>query len=307
MFRVQLSLKYITATSTRIRTPRQSRKGLSPGSRIVTAQNSLTTEDSCGARHIMIPSILSIIFVVVALCLALIVALAVRYVTTASIEMDYPEIGAMKALGLRGRQIRTVLMLHFGLLTAAGATLGRSFRWALRQSHTRFSRNERNSAGTIPISPVPIGVSFSVVCLSMITVWVATRVVTRVSPVAAARDQARPHRNRRTPRLTLPSLSKLPLGLRLAVRQVTANVGQYMALAFSCAVFAFMVLTISALALQFGQVRTVTNSLGLPRSDLVITVGNPGPSAADQVRALATNSAPTTLWNMVSSYDQLNV
>lgn len=133
--------------------------------------------------------IMAAVIVLISLLLIAISALCLRFTLTTTIEEDYREIGVMKAIGISGRDIRSIYMLKYVAMAAVASMLGyiiSSFAGNL------FTANISLYMGTAPKTIwnriLPALGAFAVFIIVMAFCRLVLRRFRKISAVEALRD-----------------------------------------------------------------------------------------------------------------------
>ena len=163
----------------------------------------------------------------VAILLAVVAALVLRYAFLAAMEEDLAQISVLKAIGAPPRGVKRLYLAKYSALTAGGALVGYllSIPMAAQLSDAVLLYLGKSSAGAWPIlcsiaAAVALAASMVGFC------WILLRRIDRLSAVQALRTGVSRRVRRRRHRLSLASSRRLPvdvwLGLREAFRPANA-------------------------------------------------------------------------------------
>jgi len=163
----------------------------------------------------------------VAILLAVVAALVLRYAFLAAMEEDLAQISVLKAIGAPPRGVKRLYLAKYSALTAGGALVGYllSIPMAAQLSDAVLLYLGKSSAGAWPIlcsiaAAVALAASMVGFC------WILLRRIDRLSAVQALRTGVSGRVRRRRHRLSLASSRRLPvdvwLGLREAFRPANA-------------------------------------------------------------------------------------
>ena len=132
-----------------------------------------------------------LLIAVILLVSALVVGVAflcIRFALVAKIEEDYREIGVMKAIGLRLRDIKAVYLAQYGLIAAAGSTAGFALSFVAREPLLANIRLAMGETERSALAPLVAGIAVALVFLAIVAY--VNRVLRRfatISPAQAVR------------------------------------------------------------------------------------------------------------------------
>lgn len=208
------------------------------------ADGSLTKTQSIHYTNLF-PEIIFSIFSVFLGLLLVIVLIVIRHSISTGIEMDYVNLGILKAQGFTQRKIRVLFLMQYFFAECIGVVLGMLLAVPLT-----------NVLGSVfqTISAIPAQVTISVgTCLLMISivlfllglfVLVITRRVSGVSPVRAISGG---HNEVYFDSRMKAPISKKALMPTLAFRQFTANGKRYSGTIFIVSLLVFFMMSITVL------------------------------------------------------------
>lgn len=175
--------------------------------------------------------ILAAIVGLVTLLLVGIALLCVRFTLLTTIERDYREIGVLKAIGVRGRDLRRMYSGRYLMIAVAGAAAGFIASWGLNLVLLRNVQLLMGSSGrTIPALLVGAAVSALIVAIVVAAVRRTLRRLDGVSAVQALRTGHALASGRRRPRpaQVLSAVGDRPgINVRLGLRDVLGRSGLY--------------------------------------------------------------------------------
>ena len=163
----------------------------------------------------------------VAILLAVVAALVLRYAFLAAMEEDLAQISVLKAIGAPPRGVKRLYLAKYSALTAGGALVGYllSIPMAAQLSDAVLLYLGKSSAGAWPIL-CSIAAAVALAALMVGFCWILLRRIDRLSAVQALRTGVSGRVRRRRHRLSLASSRRLPvdvwLGLREAFRPANA-------------------------------------------------------------------------------------
>ncbi|MBZ2196009.1 ABC transporter permease [Occultella gossypii] len=170
--------------------------------------------------------IISVIITLVTVLLVAIALLCVRFTLLTTLDRDYREIGVLKAIGVRDRDLRRLYTRRYLVLAAAGAVVGLIGSLALNQLLLADVLLYFGPAGrALPAFLVGAGLSALIVAVVALAVRSTLRRLQTVSPVQAIRTgEPAASASRRRPARLLSALGDRPgapvrLGLRDLLRR----------------------------------------------------------------------------------------
>nr|NLD39950.1 FtsX-like permease family protein [Actinomycetales bacterium] len=169
------------------------------------------------------------IVILVTVLLVAIALLCVRFTLLTTIEQDYGEIGVMKAVGVRSRDLRRLYLHRYLAMAVAGAAVGFATSWGLSQILLRNVRLYMGPAGrTVPSLLIGLTLCVLVVATVALAVRVTLRRLERVAPVQAVRTGTAPQRHPARPSRTLSAVGDRPgVNVRLGLRDLRGRAGLY--------------------------------------------------------------------------------
>ena len=208
------------------------------------ATGSLTREQSVHYTYLYTEIIVSILMVFL-IFLTVIVMIVMNHSIATSIEIDYINLGVLKAMGFSKGKIRTVFLLQYLLAELVGAAVGFALSVPLTSAFCDVFQpiiaipNE-NALAVLPSALILAGI----LVVSCLFILLGTRKVGQISPIRAisgGREEIY-----FDSRLKAPIFKRF-LSASLALRQLTANKRRYFGTVVIVALLTFFMLTITAL------------------------------------------------------------
>ncbi|TDE97181.1 ABC transporter permease [Occultella glacieicola] len=171
------------------------------------------------------------VVILVTVLLVAIALLCIRFTLLTTLERDYREIGVLKAIGVRDRELRRLYLRRYLVLAAIGAVIGLAGSLALSPVLLADVQRYLGPTGrTIPSLFLGLALSALIVAVVVLAVRRTLRRLATVSPVQAIRTGAPvADTARRRPARLLSALGDRPatsvrLGLRDVLRRPTLYV-----------------------------------------------------------------------------------
>ena len=222
------------------------RAELNAGCDIIRASNAATTKQYLADAIQMYSSNGTKIVFVSVIMLLLVILISMHNNIRSSIDMEYQELGILKSQGFTSRDIRMVFVLQYVLALVIGSILGLII--SVPALHYLIGL-WTNISGIVSETGVSFG-KCALVCLSVIVICIgfillATRRVSRISPVVAisgGKEEVFFDSHVKT------KIRKKPLSFFIALRQILSSVGSYIGTGLIVTMVVFFVITISILS-----------------------------------------------------------
>ena len=208
------------------------------------ANGAITREQSFHYTYLYTEIIVSILMVFL-IFLTVIVMIVMNHSIATSIEIDYVNLGVLKAMGFSKGRIRAVFLLQYLLAELVGAAVGFALSVPLTSAFCDVFQpiiaipNE-NALAILPSAAILAGI----LLVSCLFILLGTRKVGQISPIRAisgGREEIYFDSRLKAP------ISKRLLSASLALRQLTANKRRYFGTVVIVALLTFFMLTITAL------------------------------------------------------------
>ena len=233
----------------------------------------------------LFPEIIISILMVFLVFLIVIVLIVMNHSISTGIEIDYVNLGVLKAMGFSKGKIRAVFILQYLLAQFIGSAIGFGLGIPVNQIFGGVFQ---------PILAIPIenhlailqsvGILAAVLAISCLFILLSTRKVSRISPIraiAGGREE-----------IYFDSRIKAPIFKRflsssLALRQFTSNKRRYFGTIVIATVLVFFMLTITVLGDSVNS-ESATEEMGLMYTniDLIFTKPEAFDSTADDIEAI---------------------
>lgn len=215
--------------------------------------------------------------------LFLVVLIVTGHSISTGIEMDYMNLGVLKAIGFDQGKLRTVLVLEYLLAEFTGAVVGMAGSIpAIYYLNAVFIRMTGLLSSVKPAFGICTAILTAVLMLSALFIFLKTRAITKVSPVRAisgGRDSIYFHS-----RLELPVEGKA-LYERMALRQLTSNGKQYLSSMVIVAILVYFLISITVINTGMNQ-KTIETSFGVEFSDMYVGYNPKDDSTQEEMTAL---------------------
>lgn len=195
--------------------------------------------------------IISVAFIIVSICLILIAFLALRFTIIFTLNSDFREIGVMKAIGIKNRDVRKLYISKYVFMAVIGAAIGfvLSFPFEqilLREMSKSFVSVKSNLAFVNVICAVFVVLIISLFC------YRSTGKLKKFSAIDAIRSGETGERFRSKSVLKLEKRKKMPAFLYLALNDILSNPRKFliMLVTFSLCILLLMPTANSAKTLR---------------------------------------------------------
>jgi putative ABC transport system permease protein len=225
------------------------------------------------------------IILLVAVLVAVIAFLCIRFTLLAKIEDEYREIGVLKAIGMRVSQIKRCYMAKYAAMAVVGGALGFLVSLAARGPLLESIRLYYGEGGNAALA---LGVGAAgVVLVCLIIVGYVSHVLNRfkrISPAQAVRfgtmaEKAAPARRMRLATSRIPSVNVF-----LGFKDILCRKRLYVTMLATVAVAAFiMILPLNLLSTM--QAPAFVRIMGNPESNLLVNARQPLDELAAQMEA----------------------
>jgi len=223
----------------------------------------------------IVPRIVLAVLLVFSLFLLVIMVIVIRYTILASIEDDYTSFGVMKALGFKNRNITFLLLIQYLSVVLLGSVLGVVGAYIIAPPIGSYLLS---TSGILWVGNIDVLVTIILVASLLLFVGVIvllqTKQVKKVKPIEAIVTGKRGF-GKETNIVSLTDgtiFSKLPLSIRLGVKQLISGLRQYMSLLILIVIFSFMILTVLSLSNAFGTPENVSSILGYEINDIHVEI-----------------------------------
>lgn len=170
------------------------------------------------------------VLIIVSLCLILIAFLILRFTIIFTLQDDLKEIGVMKAIGLKGFDIKKVYLIKYLAITIIGVVMGLllSFPFGnimLKQSSGNILM--KSSTGNILVN---IGCSVLVVLVVLLFCYTCTRKLNKFSAIDAIRNGSTGESFKGKSRLKLKNYKSIKAPMFIALNDILCNFKRFVVL-----------------------------------------------------------------------------
>lgn len=262
----------------------------------------------CHYYTLIFTDILSAIMYVFLFLLAIVVLIVIGHSITSSIEMDYVNLGILKAMGFTKGMLQIVFVLEYMIAEVIGCLIG-----ILLSKGAIYFLNQIFVLSTGLLSEAKIDlVSVLLLLLVVLVLSVAfivfkTRKIAKITPICAIRggsDEVFFHSRAEV------GVGKRGLNLKIALRQITSNKRQYVSCFLITAVLVFFLVSITAINTSMDS-ELVETSFGGVFTDVTISYEKTPDELLDQRKAEVDKMVKqvaevSNSFETVSSYFTLN-
>ncbi|MBQ7187172.1 MAG: FtsX-like permease family protein [Ruminococcus sp.] len=250
---------------------------------------SLTLEQSKKYTGLFMDIVLDVVLGFVGLLFVIVLVIIAHSIRT-EIEMDYVNLGILKAQGFTNRKITLVIMLRYFFAELAGVILGAAAAIPIERM---LSGIFHKVTGILPDSSFAfLGTAATVggiFLLSALLILFCTRRLSRISPVRAisgGREEIY-----FSSRFTAP-ITKRGLTASIAYRSFSSAVGKYMGILFITALLTFFTVTVNVMSGAIGS-RQALENMGMFFGDISVRVTKPeGVDAIPECERIAEKYSP---------------
>jgi ABC-type lipoprotein release transport system permease subunit len=214
---------------------------------------------------LMFMQIISGIMLAFLIVLFIVILIIMGYSISTGIEINYSNLGILKAIGYPKRKLQIVFVLEYVLAELLGIVIG-----MVGSIPAIYYLNRIFVSMTGLLSPVRLAVGsclfilIIVVLISALYIFTKTKGITKISPIRAisgGRENIYFHS-----RLEIPVEGR-GLGIRIVLRQLTSNIKQYISSALIVAILVFFIITITVLSHSMDS-KTISQRFGEVYSDV---------------------------------------
>ena len=171
-------------------------------------------------RMYVMDMVVAAVLLVVSICLILISLIILRFAIVFTMKEEFSEIGVMKAIGIKSRQIRGLYAMKYAVIAVVGGIIG--FICGIPFGNMLLKKVSQNiimeNKGNLSVS---ILASLIVVGIVLLFSYLVTRKINRIKPVEAIRKGATGERFKKKSRFSLRR-GHLPTLLFLAVNDIVS-------------------------------------------------------------------------------------
>ncbi|MBK1812752.1 FtsX-like permease family protein [Clostridium sp. YIM B02505] len=170
------------------------------------------------------------VLIIVSLCLILIAFLILRFTIIFTMQDDLKEIGVMKAIGLRGFDIKKIYLIKYIAITVVGVLIGFAASFPFGNIFlNQFKGNilMESSAGNIFVN---IGCSVLIVFIVILFCYLCTRRLNKLSAIDAIRNGSNGESFKGKTRLKFKSFKKVKVPMFIALNDILCNIKRFVVL-----------------------------------------------------------------------------
>ncbi len=235
------------------------KRAINSSSHIIDFSMIAISKEESKSYTLTFTQVISGIMLVFLILLFLVVLIVIGHSISTGIEGDYTNLGVLKAVGYDKGMLRSVFILEYLLAEVIGSVLGviGSFPaiYYLKGIFIRITGLLSSSKPALGVCSLILAV---ILLISVLFVFIKTKAIVNVSPICAisgGRDSVYFHS-----RMELP-VEGNGMFLRMAFRQITSNLKQYISSAVIVAILAYFLVTITLLSTGMNE-EAIENSFG---------------------------------------------
>lgn len=259
------------------------RKSINKDSGVIDFALFTVSKEESKSISLMFAQIISGIMMAFLILLFIVILIVMGHSISTGIEMDYTNLGVLKAIGFGINKLRQVLVLEYILAELIGIILGVvGCIPAIYYLNTVFVRMTGLLSSVKPAFHICLIILAAVLLVSALFVYIKTRAIMSISPVCAisgGRDSIYFHS-----RVEIPIEGK-GLYVRMAIRQLTSNLKQYISSTAIVAILVFFLVTITLLGTSMNE-QTIEESFGAFSSDIYVGYAPKNDRSEEEVNKL---------------------
>ena len=236
--------------------------------------------------------------------LFLIVIIVVAYSISSNVEMEYTELGVMKAIGFNNKDMRLILIIQYILSGAVGCVIGLILSILLIKPVGKFLLT---STGLLWEGNLKLGICLSILVGMLVILifftFLVTRKVTKISPVRAITFGRAPVYFSSKLTIPLSKLTWMPLSLKIALKQIVSYAKHYFMLFIVVGVLVSSIISISSMDNMFRD-HDVAILFGKITSDIKISYNKENKYLEDDILEYVRNKATVTESFKLDSYNR---
>ena len=214
--------------------------------------------------------LIAAVIILISLLLNIIALLCLRFIILLTIEEDYKEIGVMKGIGIKARDIKKIYLSKYIFIALSGAVVGFLIYLASRKV---FLQNILLYTGEAPKSAVqillPLITSFMIGGVVILFSYIILRRFNKISPVEAIRMGVGTNSNFNKSRFSLAENKLLNANIFLGLRDVLLRFRLFIIL------FIVFILTTFIIIVPINFLNTIKSSefvsyMGVAESDIIM-------------------------------------
>lgn len=170
------------------------------------------------------------LLIAVGICLICIALLVLRFTLVFSIEEQYQEIGILKAIGLKNRNIKKIYLIKYFVIVVVGAVLGTLLSIPVSQVMIQsVSQNMIMASDELNLA-INIGCALSIIALVIMFCYLSTRKLNKVSAITAIRGGYTGERYHSYRGFHLSKMKYLSVSNYLGFNDITTHLTRYIVL-----------------------------------------------------------------------------
>lgn len=203
-----------------------------------------------------------------------IVIIIIGYSISSNIEIDYVSLGILKSIGFSNREIRLIISLQYMVTGILASIIGLLISVFLLKPVGEFLLTSTGLfwSGTIKVI-LSLGILGFLLLILGIFIIIITRKITKVSPVRAIAFGHSPVYFSSRINFTLDKVSFMPLSVKIAVKQITTHLKQYIMLFIVVGILTFFTISIGTMSNMING-NSVVNIFNAYSSDIMISYSN---------------------------------
>jgi len=217
----------------------------------------------------MVDLMMMIILVIVGVCLIVISFVVLRFAIVFTLQEDYKEIGIMKAIGLKNKDIKQVYLMKYLFLSFVGAGLG----FILSTPFSNLLTGEMIERIAFPEAGsmiwIQLASTVAVILLIMIFCLMSTRKLNTFTAMQAIRSGETGERFKRKNVINLHRMKKMPSVVYLAINDILSNKKSYLTLLIVFSL-GFVLAVMPRNATYTLAPPTFAELMGIPESDFYL-------------------------------------
>jgi len=215
----------------------------------------------------MLSNIIAGVLAAFALLSFIVTLYVLRYAILSSVEGNFTTFGIYKAIGFKGKQIRTAILLQYVIICVIAVVVGVAASIPIIPivGNTLISSMGIEWEGGLLISAGII----TVIVLTAFVAWIAwlnSGKIKKISPVRAISHGRAPVYFAQRLNISLKKLSVFPLNLRMALKQIFSRRKQYTMLMIISVFMTFFIALTGGLASLFSDSDVVSYTFGAPKN-----------------------------------------
>lgn len=269
------------------------------------AYTSLTQAQSSNYTMMIVKILCSILLIFLVL-LFVVVLLVMGHSISTAIELDYVNLGILKANGFTNRRLRLVLLAQYLLAGVIGAAAGLALTApVMRIAAAAFVPVTGLLASSAPVWSLCMPIVIAVLAIIIIFVLIKAGKLASVSPVKAmngGRDSVY-----FSDRLTVSALCgrAFHVDMKLSLRQLTSNKKQYAGVLLIVALLVYFLISIVSMNDSYSK-KNISKSFGIAYYDLSVKYTAEGAARSDVESAISKVSPISRSFGYDSQYFMLD-